>query len=354
MTGNDTEIQWYIAREGQQHGPITDAEMKLFVDSGHLRATDLIWRPGFAEWRPAPLVFPQQPAAPLQPAPRATEPTQPRPAPQPSATAAAAPAAMEPRTQPGPAVTTAGRAAAPSAAAGAAARPASGAPAGQTSPGSGPSAAPSGSPQPTSRTTTKGNQPIAMDRGGGAAPAKLALKVALAAGLLGLAAGAGIYELKKRGTLLGADTSQDIPVVRAKDDAPVAAKPVAARAVAPPAATPGTGSVAAPEAVAMTTPAPAATEPATAPALKPGEREAEALDRRYQQSRLWAYMKREQPAWYGAALAEAGRMVAEAKSERDATRHMVESLVALRRRNADVTLSADMARLKAIANAFLD
>ncbi|MCZ7595617.1 MAG: DUF4339 domain-containing protein [Hyphomicrobium sp.] len=45
--------------------------MRTFVAQGHLKPTDLIWRPGFADWRPAPAVFPfQQPEpAPAQPRP---------------------------------------------------------------------------------------------------------------------------------------------------------------------------------------------------------------------------------------------------------------------------------------------
>jgi hypothetical protein len=86
MTGQQADIQWYIAREGKQHGPLSDAEMRTFVAQGHLKPTDLIWRPGFADWRPAPAVFPfqqpepapvaqprpttQQGRAPQQPAPR--------------------------------------------------------------------------------------------------------------------------------------------------------------------------------------------------------------------------------------------------------------------------------------------
>jgi hypothetical protein len=94
MTGQQADIQWYIAREGKQHGPLSDVEMRTFVAQGHLKPTDLIWRPGFADWRPAPAVFPfQQP----EPAPAAPRPTtqgrRPEPArgPAPTATAAAAP-----------------------------------------------------------------------------------------------------------------------------------------------------------------------------------------------------------------------------------------------------------------------
>jgi hypothetical protein len=60
MTAQQPDIQWYIARDGKQHGPLSDVEMRTFVAQGHLKPTDLIWRPGFADWRPAPTVFPFQ------------------------------------------------------------------------------------------------------------------------------------------------------------------------------------------------------------------------------------------------------------------------------------------------------
>jgi uncharacterized protein DUF4339 len=75
MTGQQADIQWYIAREGKQHGPLSDVEMRTFVAQGHLKPTDLIWRPGFADWRPAPAVFPF-------PTPDQPPPGQPRPGPQ--------------------------------------------------------------------------------------------------------------------------------------------------------------------------------------------------------------------------------------------------------------------------------
>ena len=62
MTGQQPDIQWYIARDGKQHGPLSDVEMRTFVAQGHLKPTDLIWRAGFADWRPAPAVFSFQPA----------------------------------------------------------------------------------------------------------------------------------------------------------------------------------------------------------------------------------------------------------------------------------------------------
>ncbi len=69
MTGQQPDIQWYIARDGKQHGPLSDMEMRTFVAQGHLKPTDLIWRPGFADWRPAPAVFPFQAPEPTAPSP---------------------------------------------------------------------------------------------------------------------------------------------------------------------------------------------------------------------------------------------------------------------------------------------
>lgn len=79
MTGQQPDIQWYIARDGKQHGPLSDVEMRTFVSQGHLKPTDLIWRPGFADWKPAPAVFSFQAPEPPMPAPRpgVTRPTGP-------------------------------------------------------------------------------------------------------------------------------------------------------------------------------------------------------------------------------------------------------------------------------------
>lgn len=77
MTTTQSEAQWYIARDGNQHGPLSDAEMKKLVELSYLRPTDLIWRQGFSDWRPALAVFPQQqPEAPAPaPAPSPQQPS---------------------------------------------------------------------------------------------------------------------------------------------------------------------------------------------------------------------------------------------------------------------------------------
>ncbi len=52
-----SKIEWYLARDGRQHGPLAESEMMKFLELGHLRPGDLVWRAGFVEWRPASTVF---------------------------------------------------------------------------------------------------------------------------------------------------------------------------------------------------------------------------------------------------------------------------------------------------------
>jgi hypothetical protein len=44
---------WYIARDGKQHGPVSRAEFVELVKQGHLLASDQIWHEGLSEWLPA-------------------------------------------------------------------------------------------------------------------------------------------------------------------------------------------------------------------------------------------------------------------------------------------------------------
>jgi len=93
MTAQQPDIQWYIARDGKQHGPLSDVEMRTFVAQGHLKPTDLIWRAGFPDWRPAPTVFPfQAPEPPAAPPQRASVS---RPSAAPAPASSSSPAAAE-------------------------------------------------------------------------------------------------------------------------------------------------------------------------------------------------------------------------------------------------------------------
>lgn len=81
MSVIESDVQWFIARDGKQHGPLSDTEMRKLVELGHLRAADLVWRLGFPDWRPASTVFsiapqdfrlPQSTTRQLEPAPQST------------------------------------------------------------------------------------------------------------------------------------------------------------------------------------------------------------------------------------------------------------------------------------------
>ncbi|MBO0740779.1 MAG: DUF4339 domain-containing protein, partial [Hyphomicrobiaceae bacterium] len=63
MSPPAAQTQWYLARDGQQYGPLSEAELGRFVDLGHLQPTDLLWREGFPDWRPAMVVFPPRASA---------------------------------------------------------------------------------------------------------------------------------------------------------------------------------------------------------------------------------------------------------------------------------------------------
>jgi hypothetical protein len=58
MSAPASPAQWYLARDGKQFGPISEAEMTKLVEQGHLQPNDLVWRDGFSDWRPALVVFP--------------------------------------------------------------------------------------------------------------------------------------------------------------------------------------------------------------------------------------------------------------------------------------------------------
>ena len=71
MSAPALQTPWYLARDGQQYGPLSDAELAKFIELGHLQPTDLLWREGFQDWRPAMVVFPPRRPAAARPAPQA-------------------------------------------------------------------------------------------------------------------------------------------------------------------------------------------------------------------------------------------------------------------------------------------
>lgn len=51
---------WYVrTATGEQYGPANDTLIKRWVGEGRVPANSLIWRDGWADWRPASEIFPQ-------------------------------------------------------------------------------------------------------------------------------------------------------------------------------------------------------------------------------------------------------------------------------------------------------
>ena len=68
MSQADQSVEWFLARDGQQHGPINAAEMSKIIELGYLMPNDLVWRQGFSDWQPAATVFPPKSASETSPA----------------------------------------------------------------------------------------------------------------------------------------------------------------------------------------------------------------------------------------------------------------------------------------------
>lgn len=423
MTENTSETLWYIARDGQQHGPISDTEMRLFVENGHLKPTDLLWQPGFTDWRPASDVFPA-PVAPVPPdagttaaaeaGANAPEPTR---APNgPSATGASTPSQGPERDagsrSPAGSAGAGGGAAATAARPGSAAssaRPAQGVRGGsgathwpappQESAGSGPShqsahrasgpgmgaAGPAAEARPYQPAMAGGAVTAAVQAEETPKPRSGSVKYAVAALLFALIGGSLLFLVTHKNdimAMMGADgASENVPVVKAAPETrtppqqtaalqtPKPAQPPespglpdaavqngaagqpAAPAVQPPEVT------AAPRDVAPE-PAPsgdaAATQATVTPTATPPVADASGFDAYYQKSKLWQYMKNAYPDWYAQRMREVAPLGSGSQPPLDATKSLVQGLVALRRQHANEALQADTDRLKSIAQAFLD
>jgi len=51
--------EWHLVRDGKPYGPFSPLEFLKFIELGHLKPNDLLWRDGFNEWRSATVVFPE-------------------------------------------------------------------------------------------------------------------------------------------------------------------------------------------------------------------------------------------------------------------------------------------------------
>lgn len=45
--------KWFYRRAGAEHGPVSSGKIRRMVARGELEPTDLLWKVGMAEWRPA-------------------------------------------------------------------------------------------------------------------------------------------------------------------------------------------------------------------------------------------------------------------------------------------------------------
>lgn len=354
MTGATNEIQWYIARDGKQHGPISDVEMRTFVDLGHLKPTDLVWRAGFPDWRPAPMVFPAKPTAPPRPAPsQRLEPTsQSRPEP---IAAGASPAGGSSSTAAMSAVAAPAPAAAPQAHAALETRsPAPQGPLAQTAPA--PTTA--GRAAPSLATAPRPHEParpmpvqpapfFPLERHGEAEDDDLAeaepsgrgFKIAALLVVLVLLGSGGMlaYQFRDRLVQMAFGTGEPAqPAVVRAPETPAKSAAGSPPGAEPPAATAGTATAAATTLGAVDSAA------------------AAAVDERLQKKALWMVAKREFPDWYQARVVEVTRLETQPNSGPATAKYLVEQLVQLRRSNADAALAASHPRLKGIATAFLD
>jgi len=338
MSGQTNETQWYIARDGKQHGPLTDIEMRTFVAHNYLRASDLIWRPGLPEWQAAPAVFPDV--------------FQPKVSPQvAAATAAAARAATQP----------------------------------------------SGAAVAQAQSTEFDQQAVPAPSSG--LGKRLAIAASAIAVLGGGAFALATYREPLSEIITGRSAS-DTPTVTAEApaveaptvtlptpvpesstspssaDSPDASTVEVAPAAQGDTATADTSASSAPMPApsglggpsdgATTTDAsssPTATAPggetavaaldAPAPSQAPSVT-GSATDSRLQKIPVWALIKKEYPDWYEGHVTTADKLAAENKPESEIALHLAQGLVALRRQHAEQALAASPDKLQKVAIAFLD
>ncbi|MFN3868739.1 MAG: GYF domain-containing protein [Hyphomicrobiaceae bacterium] len=398
------DTTWYIARDGQQHGPLSDAEMRLFVDGGHLRSSDLLWRPGFPDWKPAPQVFPPRQSEPKPVVPPPPAPPQ-RAAPRPSPQAGAAhplAAAASPAQQ---AAATGARVAGDAPAGEATARqypaanPASTAtnPHGRQQPAPQPSGTPPRTEQPqqgrpgagrpdmghpdtgqqgynaaprtarTAPTPAGSGQPQAAARAPAPAASSQAMLpvasddnfayeplekqrprvkvIGLGVLLVAVIAASTWFVIENKSALmdkLGLSNAArgDVPVVKADRTSQPTKVEAAGKAAV---SQPG-----------KPLPQMASNDPSLVAPPRQPQPDAAAMDMSLQRRPLWTFMKSRFPDWYGERVSEAAVMVAAERPPREVTKHLVDALVDFRRKNADAALKASTERHRAIATAFLD
>lgn len=313
MSSNPPTIEWYIARDGSQHGPISDVEMLKFVELGHLRPTDLVWCARFTQWQTGAQAFPDKLA--------------PRPAP-PAAVAAPAQVREPAMSAPAPAAATAAvqaqvhdRQDREDAAWASAMQPVAQAPV-YGGPGGGASAMPAPSSQldDDARAAGSGRSGAESDdfddeptrkRGGRGfvGMATVALAVLLIVG------GLGWFAWQNRTLISGASA---------------------------------VGSAI----TSVVTSQPSSEFLRAAPFVAPGETRAD-IDASLQKIAVWRVLRREFPDWYQGIVEEVEKRRGMRVDERVVTQFLVDVIVTLRRRNAQAALQASPEHLRAMAGAFV-
>lgn len=335
MTVMPPEIQWYIAREGKQYGPLSDAEMGLFMRGGHLKPADLVWRPGFSDWLPAVVAFPTLGQAATQlPHPGGARPLAPASSPPTDqASRSGATPASDQSAGSQPSGTGGGYAQQSSTARGIGAS-ASGQPGLQPQPAVQNGASHSSQPK-TQLTNTPGKVPtgdqssvrssggrsiVSVEQGypqddsqsDGRGRKGLGRMAAIAAAALLVVGGGGWLTYVNR------------EVVKSVVSSFVAGGSGSARNV-----------------------------DSSIPAFVAEGATADAIDARFQKTPLWSVVKRGFPDWYGEQLLATTKLKADKKPDAAITRHLLEALVALRRKHANDALAASTPKLVSIASAFL-
>lgn len=364
------KIEWYLARDGQQHGPLSQIELDKFIELGHLRPEDLLWRAGFDDWRPAAEVFPPrppQPAAPTLPTlsaedrqsegaasgTPATDPADMVPDAGPASTVQ--PQAQEPQPRVGGTPSDWGEAAPADATITASAsavtqRPTSFEP-------TGPSLQPKKTLQPfeprfdvAPNTASESGQPQTpassefdeFDEFDDEEPAARSgwLLVAAALFVAVMLGAAGLFAYNNQSMvsafvddLLGKKPNKEIAVIKAPSTA-VKEPAEQAEPTKPASRT---------EVVVVRTPPaqPSATETQPLPEVP------------LLKSKVWQFAQQEFGEWADKRLQEVRRLSAASKTREETNQYLVESFVRFRRQNANIALSAAPENLAEIANAFV-
>ena len=290
MSEMKSEDPWFIARDGAQHGPLNESEMQLFVERGHLRTTDLVWRQGFPDWRPAFSVFP--PKTPQ------SQPPQPTAPPQASTVSAQSPA-------PGPS----GHATP--------ARAPIGSPSQQAAAPSTPHASTLGAatPSPAPQTTEAGDF---YDEGAESEHRSGWGRALLSTVVIGAITGVGIWFYLNGPPAIfdqAGSGSGAVPIVRAPQSSD-------------------------------------ATQEQPKIALTTTQRIN--IDKRLQNAELWQFLKNQYPAWYGNVLKNADGLDQSDNFERKLSELLISRLIELRRRNAKKVLASSSQSLTKVASTFLD